>query len=101
LARKLAEELGVDLATLTGTGPGGRIVKEDVEAATNALPTSVATPIPAAIGCGWKHPASLRVICTNYKFLTLKARYALTLRAPSNICHAPRHLPLKYQPIDY
>jgi pyruvate dehydrogenase E2 component (dihydrolipoamide acetyltransferase) len=49
LARKLAEELGVDLATLTGTGPGGRIVKEDVEAATNALPTSVATPIPAAI----------------------------------------------------
>ncbi|MCF7730970.1 MAG: 2-oxo acid dehydrogenase subunit E2 [Akkermansiaceae bacterium] len=35
LARKLAEEFGVDLARVTGTGPGGRIVKEDIEAATS------------------------------------------------------------------
>jgi pyruvate dehydrogenase E2 component (dihydrolipoamide acetyltransferase) len=44
-ARRLAEALGVDLAGLTGTGPGGRIVKEDVEAAANgaAAPES-ATP---------------------------------------------------------
>jgi pyruvate dehydrogenase E2 component (dihydrolipoamide acetyltransferase) len=33
LARKLAGELGVDLTRLRGTGPGGRIVKEDVELA--------------------------------------------------------------------
>lgn len=33
LARRIAAELGVDLATLAGTGPGGRIVKADVEAA--------------------------------------------------------------------
>ncbi len=33
LARKLAAELGVDLTRLRGTGPGGRIVKEDVEMA--------------------------------------------------------------------
>ena len=32
LARRLAREHGVDLSTLTGSGPGGRIVKEDVEA---------------------------------------------------------------------
>ena len=31
LARKLARELGVDLAQVRGTGPGGRITKEDVE----------------------------------------------------------------------
>jgi pyruvate dehydrogenase E2 component (dihydrolipoamide acetyltransferase) len=30
--RKLARELGVDLAAVTGSGPGGRIVREDVEA---------------------------------------------------------------------
>jgi pyruvate/2-oxoglutarate dehydrogenase complex dihydrolipoamide acyltransferase (E2) component len=30
LVRKLAEELGVDLATVKGTGPGGRITEEDV-----------------------------------------------------------------------
>ncbi len=34
IARKLAEELGVDLGSLSGSGPGGRITKEDVEAAT-------------------------------------------------------------------
>lgn len=33
LARKLAAESGIDPAALKGTGPGGRIVKEDVEAA--------------------------------------------------------------------
>lgn len=31
LARKIAEERGVDLSRLTGTGPGGRIVRADVE----------------------------------------------------------------------
>ncbi len=31
--RRLAKELGVDLATLAGTGPGGRVTREDVEAA--------------------------------------------------------------------
>jgi pyruvate dehydrogenase E2 component (dihydrolipoamide acetyltransferase) len=33
LARKVAEELGVDLTRIEGTGPGGRIVRADVEAA--------------------------------------------------------------------
>jgi pyruvate dehydrogenase E2 component (dihydrolipoamide acetyltransferase) len=33
VARRLAEEHGVDLRQLQGTGPGGRITKEDVEAA--------------------------------------------------------------------
>ncbi len=33
LARRMAEAAGIDLSTITGTGPGGRIVKADVEAA--------------------------------------------------------------------
>ncbi len=33
LARRLAEEQGIDLSQLRGSGPGGRIVREDVEAA--------------------------------------------------------------------
>jgi pyruvate dehydrogenase E2 component (dihydrolipoamide acetyltransferase) len=33
VARRMARELGVDLGSLKGTGPGGRIVKSDVEAA--------------------------------------------------------------------
>src|SRR5581483_9326569 len=36
LARRLAEEMGVDLASVKGTGPEGRIVKEDVVAAAGS-----------------------------------------------------------------
>jgi len=47
MARKLARELGVDLAAVKGTGPGGRITKEDVEKAASA-PTPAAAPVAAA-----------------------------------------------------
>jgi pyruvate dehydrogenase E2 component (dihydrolipoamide acetyltransferase) len=36
VARKLARELGVDITTVQGTGPGGRITREDVEAVAAA-----------------------------------------------------------------
>jgi pyruvate/2-oxoglutarate dehydrogenase complex dihydrolipoamide acyltransferase (E2) component len=44
--RALARQLGVDLATLTGSGPGGRIVDADVAAAASA-PAEAWTPAPA------------------------------------------------------
>lgn len=34
LAKKIASQLGVDLTTITGSGPGGRIVEKDVRSAT-------------------------------------------------------------------
>ncbi|MBI1401670.1 MAG: pyruvate dehydrogenase complex dihydrolipoamide acetyltransferase [Porphyrobacter sp.] len=55
-ARKLAEQNGIDLAGLTGTGPKGKITKEDVEAAIgsgggsgggSASPTPSPAPAPA------------------------------------------------------
>jgi pyruvate dehydrogenase E2 component (dihydrolipoamide acetyltransferase) len=45
LARRLASERGIDLATLRGTGPEGRIVAEDVERGEAGVP---AAPTPAA-----------------------------------------------------
>ena len=39
LARRLAKERGVDLSSLAGSGPGGRVVKADVEAADASTPT--------------------------------------------------------------
>jgi pyruvate dehydrogenase E2 component (dihydrolipoamide acetyltransferase) len=45
-AKRVAAEHGIDLRTLRGTGPGGRIVSEDVEEALAAAP--VPPPAPAA-----------------------------------------------------
>jgi pyruvate dehydrogenase E2 component (dihydrolipoamide acetyltransferase) len=43
VARRLAKELGVDLATVAGSGPGGRVTRRDVEVAAGG-----AGPPPAA-----------------------------------------------------
>ena len=47
-AKSLAEELGVDLSTVHGTGPGGRIQRRDVEQVAAAAPPPAPTaPTPA------------------------------------------------------
>jgi pyruvate dehydrogenase E2 component (dihydrolipoamide acetyltransferase) len=52
LARRMAQQAGIDLAGLHGSGPGGRIVKLDIEAARGQPATAPAaaapTPTPAA-----------------------------------------------------
>ncbi len=45
VARKIAQEYGVDIATVRGTGPGGRIVREDVLRAVDELKLAAAQPI--------------------------------------------------------
>ena len=60
LARKLAERAGVDLARIPGTGPGGRIIQRDVEAAVAvqaATPAAAVTAPPAAAAVA---PAPIR-----------------------------------------
>ncbi len=49
LARRLAQESGLDLNQLRGSGPGGRIVRRDVEAAA-AQPRRAPIPIAAPAG---------------------------------------------------
>ena len=48
LARRLAAQRGVDLSRLQGSGPGGRIVKIDVERAQVAAPAPASAPVAAA-----------------------------------------------------
>jgi pyruvate dehydrogenase E2 component (dihydrolipoamide acetyltransferase) len=51
LARRMAKQSGVDLATLKGSGPNGRIVKADIESVLQkgpAAPAATATPAPTA-----------------------------------------------------
>jgi pyruvate dehydrogenase E2 component (dihydrolipoamide acetyltransferase) len=50
LARRVARETGVDLDGLTGSGPGGRIVKADVEASTGPHRAPVLAAAPSDAG---------------------------------------------------
>jgi len=61
LARRMAKQSGIDLAALKGSGPNGRIVKVDIEAALQkggaAAPAPVAAPAPAAARAPTPAPA--------------------------------------------
>src|SRR6516164_8092285 len=46
LARRMAQQAGLDLAAVTGSGPQGRIVKSDIEAALSPA-RAAPTPVPA------------------------------------------------------
>jgi pyruvate dehydrogenase E2 component (dihydrolipoamide acetyltransferase) len=60
LARRIAAEKGLDLATVTGSGPHGRIVKADVEGLAKPAPIA-ATPVAAAAAAAQQAPASTAV----------------------------------------
>jgi pyruvate dehydrogenase E2 component (dihydrolipoamide acetyltransferase) len=45
-ARRLAKEMGVDLAGIAGTGPSGRVTEDDVKAASAAPAAGAAAPAP-------------------------------------------------------
>ena len=48
LAKRLAKEAGIDVAAISGSGPKGRVVKSDVEAAKSGkAPLKAAAPAPA------------------------------------------------------
>ena len=70
LAKRIAADKGLDLATLTGSGPNGRIVKADVEGATPgaaaaapalsaqpAIPPAAPAPTPAPVTTDIPHEA--------------------------------------------
>jgi pyruvate/2-oxoglutarate dehydrogenase complex dihydrolipoamide acyltransferase (E2) component len=50
LVRRVAQELGVDLATVTGTGPQGRVTEDDVRRAVETGAADTAVGDPAAEG---------------------------------------------------
>ncbi len=52
LARRMAEQAGIDLSRITGSGPHGRIIKVDVDAALSgrgAAPAAARAPAPAPV----------------------------------------------------
>lgn len=49
IAKRMAREHGVDLSTLRGSGPGGRIVEQDVQAAIEARTVQTPTAAPQVV----------------------------------------------------
>jgi pyruvate dehydrogenase E2 component (dihydrolipoamide acetyltransferase) len=69
-AKKLAEVNGIDLASVTGTGPKGKITKEDVEVAIAAGGGSVAAaPAPAAASAPAPAPAPAPVVASGARVI--------------------------------
>jgi pyruvate dehydrogenase E2 component (dihydrolipoamide acetyltransferase) len=58
VARRIAEDAGVDIATVAGTGPDGRILRRDVEAAIRGQ-KPVSTPVPEPAPAPRPAPAPL------------------------------------------
>jgi pyruvate dehydrogenase E2 component (dihydrolipoamide acetyltransferase) len=52
VARRIAAELGVDLSSVKGTGPEGRVTETDVRAAAKSKPAAPAAMVPAAVKAG-------------------------------------------------
>ena len=61
LARRIAREAGIDLGSVQGSGPGGRIVKKDVEAAGAAGSAGTASGAGAAAEAAGTAPSTQRV----------------------------------------
>jgi pyruvate dehydrogenase E2 component (dihydrolipoamide acetyltransferase) len=101
LARKIAQEKGIDLSTVTGSGPGGRILRDDLAGlsatVSAAVPTEAPAPAPARPAAGELVPHSkLRLAVANalgnskrnspHFYLTASARVdgLMALRAQIN-----------------
>ena len=61
LVRKLANELGVNLANVKGTGIGGRIRREDVESLSKPAAPAYSAPAPTAAAPSAARPATVAV----------------------------------------
>lgn len=57
--RRLAREQGVELSAIPGSGPHGRVMREDVERVARSQGVAPAAMPSAGAPVGWKHPAAV------------------------------------------
>jgi pyruvate dehydrogenase E2 component (dihydrolipoamide acetyltransferase) len=65
MARKIAQELGIDLEKIQGTGPGGVIERHDVEAAAKAKAPPAPVPVPPTVEVGMRHAIAVAMARSN------------------------------------
>ncbi|MEU7975025.1 dihydrolipoamide acetyltransferase family protein [Micromonospora sp. NPDC049089] len=80
--RKLAKDLGVDLATLTGSGPLGSITREDVQQAASGASVVVAEPIAATTAPSFGADREQRIPVKGVRKLTAENMSRSAFTAP-------------------
>ncbi|MGW1989923.1 dihydrolipoamide acetyltransferase family protein [Embleya sp. NPDC001921] len=80
--RKLARDLGVDLASVRPSGPGGTVTREDVHAAARPAPATAAPAAFAATGPGESVAGERRVPVKGVRKATAQAMVASAFSAP-------------------
>ena len=90
VARKMAEEHMIDITTVKGTGPGGRIVREDIE---RAIETKGATAVPGEAAGGKRVRETIplkgmRAAIANNMYRSLSTSAQLTLMGEIDMAEA-------------
>ena len=100
LARRMAQQAGIDLATLKGSGPNGRIVKADIEAVqqrpTAAAPAPVAASAPVAAPAAAAKPPSAPITAPHRLVPHTSMRKVIARR----LAEAKQQVPHFYASID-
>ena len=95
LARKLAQAQGIDLASLTGSGPGGRIVRADLGQASGSAAAPASAPAPArAVAAAPAQPFSTEIPHETVKLSNMRKTIARRLS------EAKREVPHIYLTVD-
>ncbi|MDE2007885.1 MAG: 2-oxo acid dehydrogenase subunit E2, partial [Rhodospirillales bacterium] len=94
-ARRMARQAGIDLVGLTGSGPSGRIVKADIEAALNRPPQ--AAPAPSAAAPAPRAPAPAPAIAAPHRLVPNSTMRKVIAR---RLSEAKRDIPHFYVSMD-
>jgi pyruvate dehydrogenase E2 component (dihydrolipoamide acetyltransferase) len=96
LARRMAKQAGIDLTGITGSGPGGRIVKADIEA-TQSGARPAAAPAPAPAAAAPRPPAPAPVIAAPHRLVANSSMRKVIAR---RLSEAKQSIPHFYVSID-
>jgi pyruvate dehydrogenase E2 component (dihydrolipoamide acetyltransferase) len=94
LARRLAAQAGVDLASIKGTGPHGRVVKRDVEAAGQSGAKPASATAPAVVSRPVQSLAQMGIPDGSYDLIPLDGMRKAIARRLTEAARDIPHFPL-------